>query len=208
MESTIEPGSADHREEFRAWTDPEAELHPAAELLAEHHLMAAVLTAMERMAVELRAGGQLDLAYLADVVDFIGNFVHHCHRAKEEKHFFPRVVLAGLIDPDGAAQLEREHDHAGDMTLELIRLAEAGDWEGVLRVVLFYVRQMRPHMRREERHLMQPSLRALQPGVAADLRQAFAVTEKRALGSRTRKDVLELARKLCARVGLADLLQP
>lgn len=190
------------RQHFRAGAPP---LPPAAQLLAEHHVMRAVLAAMEATARALRAGEPLDLDFWGDVVDFIGNFVHRCHCAKEERLFYPRVVAAGLLPQRRVEALTSEHANAGRLTADLCELASAGDWEGVVRLVAIYLHLMLPHMRHEEDDLGQAPLLAMEAGLAAELAAVFRAEEERALGAGGVGGVLELAQRLCQRAGLATL---
>lgn len=187
------------RQHFSAGAPP---LHPSTQLLAEHHVMRSVLSAMEAMARRLRAGEPLDLEFWGDVVDFIGNFVHRCHRAKEERLFYPRMVAAGLLPSKRVEALAAEHANAGRLTTDLCELASDGDQEGVLRLVAVYLHLMLPHMRHEEDDLGQPAVQAMDADLATGLGAAFRAEEERALGRGGLVDVLALARRLCERAGL------
>jgi hemerythrin-like domain-containing protein len=202
-----------HRLEFLDWAHhagggerAPSRQRPAEELLAEHHVMEAVLAAMEEEANRLKGGAPLRSDFWANAIDFISTFVHGCHRAKESDCFFPAAVRAGLIDEGQAKGLEKEHRIAEDLTLHLASRAAAGDWEGVIRVVSVYIYFMRPHMRREEDQLMQPSLRSLAGEAETSLLQAFRDVEKSAFQGRSRDDYLDLARQLCRDAGVGHAL--
>jgi len=170
---------------------------PAEELLAEHMLMSAVLGAMKEESGSLAAGRPLRVEFWSGVVDFIGNFVHLCHRAKEEEHFFPLLLKRGLVSLDGCEALRHEHTLAKDLTLNLCSAIEEGDWERVLRLASAYGGFMAPHMKREELELAPLTGGRLPPDEDSTLRQGFCEVEARALVEGGRRHYLELSRRLC-----------
>lgn len=196
-------------DEFRAWrraaegalSDGETQ-SPTEELLAEHHLMNLVVTAMEREAGQLDQGAELRFDFWSDVVDFIGNFVHHCHRAKEEQVFYPAVVELGLIEAERSDVLEGEHRNAKELTLGIISGVENGDWEQVVRLVSMYAYFIRHHMRSEEMELVQPAVRELSPAIHSRLAGDFAAVENAALAKRNRAHYLDVVRRICDEAGV------
>jgi hemerythrin-like domain-containing protein len=69
-----------------------------------------------------------------NAIDFLGNFVHVCHRVKEELIQFPAMARNGVISTNFTEVIEKEHKRAKGMMLSLCRSYEEGDWEGVLRI--------------------------------------------------------------------------
>ena len=62
--------------------------HPVDELLAEHALTLPLLLAMESEANKLAHRRHLRLHVWELIVELMGNFLHHCHRRKEDDALF------------------------------------------------------------------------------------------------------------------------
>jgi len=179
---------------------------PQQELLAEHHLMAAVLEAMTEEARQMLRGDSLRPEFWARVVDVIGNFTHHVHRAKEEQCFFPALGEWGLLEPDDLRQLVQDHAALREMTLDLCEGVSEGDWEKAFRLVAIYVGRMRLHLEAEEERLLSARLDEVPEERLAAVAERFAAIETRTLGAKGRAHYVEVARSLCRDVGLAGPL--
>lgn len=192
---------------FDAWLAQADAAEPAQrpfeELLAEHFLMATVITAMEREAEQMLRGGSLRLAFWRDLVDFNGNFVHLCHRVKEEQQLLPALREHGLLDAQQHDAVHHEHASAKRLTLDLCDGVSTGDWERALRLVSIYAHILRPHMRREEAGAFASAAHALPAAGEAKLRSGFTEVQKAALARGGRRHYVEVARRLAATAGLA-----
>ncbi len=193
--------------EARAGKDAPRIQDPVNELLAEHHIMDAVLAAMEREARRLSVHGELRPSFWERVVDFIGNYVHHCHRRKEEQAFFPLANRYETVSDGPVAAIGRDHEQAHKLTWDLYNGVNEGDWEKVLRASHLYLRVARDHLVREENHVFEPARDLMTPEDSEELRRRFDEIEKEALGERDRIYYLEVARSLCVDAGLKDLLE-
>ena len=174
---------------------------PVEQLIAEHHLMSSVLLAMEAEAEGMLTGRPLRPDFWRDLVDFNGNFVHLCHRVKEEQHLIPALVAAGLLDPSLATALGHEHESGKSLTLDLCDSVGNGDWESVLRLVSIYAHLLRPHMRREESGAF-AGASTLPAAAQSELSKAFEGVERTALQGRGRAHYAEVARRLAKACGL------
>lgn len=202
-----------HEQEFLSWVKaarqpklPRAQT-PINELRAEHHLMDKVLAAMEREARKLAVHGELRVDCWQDVVDFIGNYVHQCHRRKEEQGLFPvalQKVTATTMQP--ITVIAKEHEQAKQLTLDVCYGVGEGDWERVVRASHVYLRVAKEHIEREEEKVFTPLERVLFNDINKKIRAKFDAIEKEALGERDRAYYLEVARRLCERTGLPDPL--
>ncbi len=197
--------------EYRAWVETTksggTRQDVVAELRAEHHIMDAVLAAMEREARRLSVHGDLRPDFWDRVVDYVGNFTYQIHRRKEEEALFPVLKeLQGLKDKAALATLMKEHEQSRDLTMALIDGVSEGDWEKVLRAAHLYLRVARDHLDREEWEVFEPLERLVDPERARALREAFTEIEKDALGDRNRQHYLDVARQLCLDAGLTDVL--
>ncbi len=174
---------------------------PVEQLLAEHHLMSSVLLAMEAEADGMLTGRSLRIDFWRDLVDFNGNFVHLCHRVKEEQHLIPALLGAGLLDPSQATALGHEHESGKSLTLDLCQSVGDGDWESVLRLVSIYAHLLRPHMRREESGAFAIAS-TLPTAVQHNLQVAFEAVDRSALEGRGREHYAQVARRLAKACGL------
>lgn len=198
--------SSPNQDAYAAWS-ADADLaarrqSPFGELLAEHHVMSVVLAAMEVEAQRMLAGGALRREFWSDVVDFNGNFVHLCHRVKEESHLIPALLQHGLLDGEQGNAIRHEHESAKNLTLDLIDGVGEGDWERVLRVVSIYTHILRPHMRREETGVFAAAVRELPAAAVQELRLAFDAVDARALGARGRDHYVAVAQRLAHATGI------
>ena len=198
---------------FGVWlseSDARGRRQPPGEVLqGEHYLMESVLRSMEAELEHMLAGASLRTDFWGDVIDFNGNFVHLCHRVKEEDHLIPALVECQLIDADQHEGIQREHDRAKDLTLAIRDGVEEGDWEKVLRLVALYSQFLRPHMRREEDEAFLLAATELPPEVSDEIRARFDRVDAAALGASGRVGYVDLARRLTALAGVEyDLTSP
>ncbi|MBK8013548.1 MAG: hemerythrin domain-containing protein [Deltaproteobacteria bacterium] len=181
---------------WRTSTPRTSRQSPEAELRSEHTLMRAVLASVETEAQRLARGASLRTEFWADVIDFIGNFVHLCHRAKEERCCFDTVrdeASRAVLDA-----LAKEHKKAEALTFELCGAIESGDWEQTLRLAHVYLHAMRGHMDREESDVF-PLLAARfleAPASEEALRESFADVEEAVLPAGRRAHYVEISRRL------------
>jgi hemerythrin-like domain-containing protein len=196
---------------IRSWSDygetGSRPQRPEEELWAEHLLMRSIVAALKKEARALRDGDPLRADFWNGIVDFIGNFVHSVHRAKEEAVFCPELIEHGLMDQDAEANLHREHGQLKDLTLELCAGVEEGDWEKALRVVARYAGLVSKHLDDEERHLRDPVVRDLPDDEVEAIRIKFDAIEDRVLASTGRAHYLALTKSLCADVGILPLFE-
>lgn len=191
---------------FEAWLENArgdgAPQRPEQQLLAEHHLMLAVLAAMDAEAQRLLQGGVLRPEFWRGVVEFIGNFSHRVHRVKEERFFFPALEAWGLAAPEVCRHIEDDHENLKELTWLLCEGVNEGDWEKVLRVVSMYLGRMRTHIANEERQLLAPALAEVEAQQVRPIFEGFAALETEELGEQGRTDYFELTCSVCRDVGL------
>jgi len=193
----------------RAWAENgcngTAVLRPEQDLLAEHLLMRSVISAMEAEGQALRNNEPLRPHFWSGVVDFIGNFVHFVHRAKEEGVFFPALVTHGLIDAESQTHLHDEHADLKQLTLQLCDGVNEGDWERTMRVVSRYVDLATHHLDSEERQLNDSIVDELPAEQWKNGRKAFDAIEDSVFSGDGRSHYLGLTRSLCGDVGLTPV---
>ncbi len=182
------------------------EQDPINELLGEHHIMDAVLAAMEREARHLSVNGPLRPDFWERVVDFIGNYEDQCHRKKEEEALFPLAQRYEPVEEGPLAMIAKDHGRSHQLTWDLVNGISDGDWEKVLRAAHLYLRVSRDHLIREETYIFEPARELMTPEDVADLRRKFDEIERVSLGDRDRMYYLKVAKSLCDDAGLHHLL--
>ncbi len=211
VEVVIDPGIS--RERIRGaletWWDPGRRVLPCTcptdELLADHVLMHSALEAIGLEAQALREGRAPRAEFWSRAIDFVGDYVHRVHRAKEEALF--RALLGwGVVAPGASRPLLEDHARARQLTLDLCRAVREGDWERVSQVFSIYLQFIEPHMRREESQWLEPLDRRLDPEHQATLRTAFRAIDQRELPGGVRTCYAELVRRLARDAGVADPL--
>ncbi|MDJ0850506.1 MAG: hypothetical protein QNK04_19205 [Myxococcota bacterium] len=179
---------------------------PSDELIADHVVMDAALEAIGHEARQLREGHSLRPEFWSRAVDFIGNYVHRVHRAKEEELF--RALLGwGLVARGASTPLVEDHARARELTFDLCDAVGDGDWERVLRLVALYLRFMEPHMRCEESHWLEPLDRRLDAEHQETLRASFRAIDERELPGGVRTGYAETVRWLVRKTGVPDPLE-
>lgn len=138
----------------------------------------------------------------SDVIDFFGNYVHLCHRKKEERILFPALVRAGFVTSSQAETMQDEHRRAELMTLELVDGASEGDWEKIARISEVYLHLMRPHLSTEETDFFLPLRDKMSPELSKQVSEEMLALEKIVLGDYDRKHYLGVLRRLCKNAGV------
>ncbi len=172
------------------------------ELLAEHELSRLVMTVMDREAQRIADHRDFRPEIWARIVAFLGDFVHLCHRRKED------AVLLPALGPRLSAALEpvrRDHAAAELLTTELCDAVGEADWERVLRLSVTYAKRMRAHMRLEEGSELFAATARLPLGQDLVVRAGFQKVESEALGLRGRRAVLENLEALFAATGSSSM---
>jgi hemerythrin-like domain-containing protein len=191
---------------FEAWRKAargeSAPQRPEQQLLAEHHLMLAVLEAMDAEARRLLDGGVLRPEFWRGVVEFIGNFSHRVHRVKEERFFFPALEAWGLATPEICRHIADDHEKLKELTWLLCDGVNEGDWEKTFRVVAMYLDRMRSHIHAEEQQLLSPALAEVDAERVRPVAEGFAALEAETLGPEGRLGYLEITRSVCDDVGI------
>jgi len=84
-------------------------------LAEEHHLIERGLVVLGRMALQLRAGGEVHPEVVDACLRFFREFADHEHHDKEERILFPWLEHNGLSHESGPlAVLRDEHEHVRD----------------------------------------------------------------------------------------------
>jgi len=163
-------------------------MYATQQLRDEHEGIKVMLTVLEHLAGEMRAGRAVNITHLEQIVDFLRTFADRCHHGKEEEHLFPAFNAAGLPSEGGpVGVMLQEHTlgrgHIRGMVEALERL-QAGEHAGeeFARHAQDYVDLLRAHIDKENNILFVMAERILPPQVHARLAESFEAIEQERIG--------------------------
>jgi hemerythrin-like domain-containing protein len=67
-------------------------MNPKFDITGEHDASHIVLSAMKKLASDIRENRNFDLYRIAQIIEFLRTYVDHCHHDKEELILFPTLV--------------------------------------------------------------------------------------------------------------------
>jgi len=67
-------------------------MKPSNDIKGEHYAIAIILSAMKKLALDMRTGKFIDSYRIVQILDFLHTFTEHCHYEKEEKCLYPALV--------------------------------------------------------------------------------------------------------------------
>jgi hemerythrin-like domain-containing protein len=145
------------------------------DLSHEHELIRRMISVMEALSAELRAGTPGIGGDLKEAIRFVRGFADKCHHGKEEKLFFPLIASKNQTVANMPVRiLTSEHDAGRTLIKELedaLTAFEAGDAAASARAaqaLTLYTRMLRKHIDKEE-SIVFPLARTLISGEEADL---------------------------------------
>ena len=176
---------------------------PTETLKHEHKIVLLVLQGAEREARAIRAGGEVNGAAIAEMVDFFRNFVDRCHHAKEERYLFPAMGAAGFPAEAGpVAVMLHEHEQGRALIRaigEALDASRAGDARAKDRLAAAlegYAELLRSHIYKEDNILFAMADQVLPPAEQERLAGAFERVEAEEIGPGVHERYHELAHRL------------
>lgn len=174
----------------------------------DHELTARVLAAAEKAFVEPSPPTS---GFVADLREYLVDFVHGWHHEKEERALFPRVVLRATgADAALVAALRSEHAQARELVSRFDAAARAyvgGARERLGELVeafRAYAAFDEAHRRKETEGLYPLANRLFSPDDAEEVLEEIVALERN-LGWGTRERCWNLATEIVSRVELKDL---
>lgn len=67
-------------------------MKPSNDIKGEHYAIAIILSAMKKLALDMRTGKFIDSYRIVQILDFLHTFTEHCHYEKEEKCLYPALA--------------------------------------------------------------------------------------------------------------------
>lgn len=176
-------------------------LPPLEVLLGEHHIIGAVLDAMERASARLAGGDSGAGEFWHRAVDFVENFIDGCHHQKEEEVLFPLLLGRARSERVGPiVALKHEHVEGRELKDALCKAADGSDPEKLLAAAATYIRLLREHMKAEEQGPFEQD-RRISARHARRMRDEFARLERETLGAGGYDRYLDLALEICRESG-------
>jgi len=170
------------------------------QLMEEHEVILGVVNAIQAQANHIRRGSSVDKSRVRQMLDFSRNFTDRCHHAKEERYYFPAVlVYAGPRTRGTVEELEAEHAY-GRAVLEEVDYLLTGDdptpAATVAERLVRYADLLRSHIRKENEQLYQKADAFLPGAEERALTIGFERLEDVELGSGFHEHYHRLAEEL------------
>lgn len=176
---------------------------PSEILMAEHRVIEAVLTCMERATFAIEKGS-LNANSFRQCLAFFRTFADRCHHGKEEDILFPVLEQHGVERAGGPIGVMLEEHEEGRQLLAAIDsalpLAQKGDAAAIARLsraALTYVGLLRDHIKKEDEVLFPLGDQQLDVAEQEKLIDAFRQKERDELGMGVHECQLGAARTLC-----------
>jgi hemerythrin-like domain-containing protein len=184
-------------------------------LSSEHRVIEQVLAALDAAADRIEAGQAVRPGFFIDAARFIRDFADGFHHGKEEGALFEAMGRNGMpMDNGPIGMMLYEHDRARELTTGLRTAAErwaAGDARMAHTVVDYartYAQLLTQHIYKEDNILFPMAEQAIpsaqEGAILADYRR---IEGEQALKG-TKASWLDLARALCAEVGVDPAAAP
>ena len=184
-------------------------MRPTEILSAEHRVIELVLAALDKMAEQAFAKGELDAGAAHDAVAFLRGFADEFHHGKEEVRLFPAMEGCGLPPDAGPTAVMRHEHEVGRAHVRKMDAAVADFEKGVPQAAdrfafeaRGFVDLLRDHIAKEDQVLFPMADRMLSPPLQAKLLAEFRAFEEKQKPAGIPARFLALAESLAARYGV------
>jgi hemerythrin-like domain-containing protein len=164
-------------------------MEPIGPLMHEHRLIERMVELLRQEIDRLESGGDPDVVFLCNAVDFITTYADACHHGKEED-----ILFTGLQQKDLAKQHRRildelieEHRYGRRLAAELkaaaqrLTGAEPAAKADIIEVMRKLVQFYPEHIRKEDKEFFFPALEYLFEKERQDMLREYDDFEKRLL---------------------------
>jgi len=158
----------------------------------------------EEVSRRLDRGERFDPQTVVGAAGIIHRFVEDYHEKNEERFIFPRLQAANR-EADLVAVLLRQHQRGRELTLQIIRTAEAGAAPDLARTLRSFARMYRPHAAREDTVIFPAFREVIGRAAYRELGDELEEQEHRILGNRGFEEAVAEVARLESTLGIADL---
>ncbi len=176
---------------------------PTETLKHEHEIILLALDAAEREAQRIQSTGTIRADVVETMLDFFPNFADHCHHAKEEEVFFPRMEERGVPAEGGPIGVMLHEHEQGRQFLRASRdalpRAKAGERDAIAALgenLAAYARLLRSHTSKENTVLFPMANRVFTPDDQREVEAAFDKIEAEEIGEGVHEKYDEMAHQL------------
>lgn len=169
--------------------------YASEDLRNEHEGVLLGLSILEKIALKLSRGENVDQGDPSSLVDFLKLFADKCHHGKEEGLFFPALEKHGIQNAGGPiGQLLMEHTQGRAHIAAMAKAVAAVpvDAPSFTASATAYIALMRDHIAKENTVLFPLGDKALPSDVQAELLESFEEHEETVMGAGTHEKLHEM----------------
>lgn len=178
-------------------------MNPTQELTHEHAIVNQALKILAHLCDRVETGAPPNTAHIAQLLEFITEFVDRCHHAKEEELLFPAMEQAGgaQIKPM-VAQMLAEHDTGRSFGRKLKQAfadyaaGQAHALPALVDNARRYIRILEPHIVKEDTILYVVAEQVLAQAQQTALTAGFAKIEAERAGPGKHEEFHQLIHQL------------
>jgi hemerythrin-like domain-containing protein len=181
-------------------------MKPTEELKHEHEIIMHMLSGAERFAQSILSTHTVEIAEVAEVIDFSRHFTDGCHHSKEEKHLFVRLQERGMSQDQGPiAMMLYEHGVGRKFILSLetsLKEYQSGKQEAAKAIgetLLQYINLLRTHIAKENNILFPMGDRLLTDEDQQFLEKSFKIVEEQEVGAGIHEKYHRMAHEIAHR---------
>lgn len=178
-------------------------MKPTDILMHEHQVVLHMLSGAEKQLQAIESTQKVDVKKVEKIIDFSRNFTDACHHAKEERHFFVRLVERGMSKEQGPIMVMLyEHSVGRDLIRSMDQALDevkAGKKETTVKVAQNlhqYIELLRAHIMKENNILFPMSDQYLSTNDQSDLEKAFDKLEKEETGEGIHEKYHQMAHEI------------
>jgi len=187
-------------------------MNPIFDLKGEHDAIQVVLSAMKKLASDIRGSKQFDLFRIAQILEFLQTYIDHSHHDKEEEIFFPALTECSTPRiADTINLLMDEHIIARGYRKEIdFKLREyvgghANALEGIATDMLNYISLEENHIKLENEALLPMAERFLNKTKLDCISSEFKHIQNREIRQSKHLEYYILLRKLYAETSITQV---
>ena len=184
-------------------------MNPTDVLYREHRHIEQVLDCLERMTVDGRAEGRIDVERARAALEFFVTLADRLHHGKEEHLLFPLMEARGVPRHGGPIGVMVHEHETGRSAIARMKGsldgAGAGDAEALAKFVAAafdYLELLRDHIAKEDSVLFPMAEAVMRPDDATRLADEFARVDREELGGGASERMFKLADELAQHFGV------